>query len=296
MKSSPGPSFGDRGYGTFCPYLEREGNSNSLAVLHDDPKPLPYDALCNDEIRLLRISSGDAHDPIKTSLCTVKLGSAPQYEALSYCWHKSITKDPVTEPDTEVELGIWSSDKPLAVDASKLYKKPDKVEKLKFGDLRYHPKAWYTYYQQGGIYPSKVIECGSGKVEIGGELFVALKALREPTNDRLIWVDALCINQANYDERSQQVQLMGSIYEQAARVIVWLGEMFSDVEEAPTTLSQLAQRLVPLWKAEQEGMDPLSRMLEIERFKADPEVRALHWDSLAELLKRGWFERVSQSA
>lgn len=40
----------------------------------------------------------------------------------------------------------------------------------------------------------------------------------------LYWIDALCINQDDKDERSVQVALMGSIYKQATVCLVWLGE------------------------------------------------------------------------
>lgn len=39
-----------------------------------------------------------------------------------------------------------------------------------------------------------------------------------------LWIDAICINQADLDERSQQVRLMGRIYRQASRVLLWIGE------------------------------------------------------------------------
>ncbi|GIZ38602.1 hypothetical protein CKM354_000201400 [Cercospora kikuchii] len=38
-----------------------------------------------------------------------------------------------------------------------------------------------------------------------------------------IFIDAICINQTNLDERSSQVTLMGDVYKQAEEVIVWLG-------------------------------------------------------------------------
>ncbi|POS73835.1 hypothetical protein DHEL01_v207766 [Diaporthe helianthi] len=38
------------------------------------------------------------------------------------------------------------------------------------------------------------------------------------------WIDALCINQADLDERSAQVQIMPQIYTKASCVIVWLGD------------------------------------------------------------------------
>jgi hypothetical protein len=45
-----------------------------------------------------------------------------------------------------------------------------------------------------------------------------------------IWIDALCINQKDIEERAAQVRLMGKIYRQARRVIIWLGEENTDGE------------------------------------------------------------------
>ncbi|KAL8893560.1 MAG: hypothetical protein Q9192_005143 [Flavoplaca navasiana] len=52
-------------------------------------------------------------------------------------------------------------------------------------------------------------------------------AVDEPPWDRdatgVIWADAICINQADLDERSSQVCLMGDIYRHGARLHVWVG-------------------------------------------------------------------------
>jgi hypothetical protein len=40
---------------------------------------------------------------------------------------------------------------------------------------------------------------------------------------RYIWVDAVCINQNDLDERSKQVAIMGQIYSKASEVYAWLG-------------------------------------------------------------------------
>lgn len=40
-----------------------------------------------------------------------------------------------------------------------------------------------------------------------------------------IWIDAICIDQGNHEERSQQVQIMGKIYATANLVVSWLGEI-----------------------------------------------------------------------
>src|ERR1700722_6334025 len=45
-----------------------------------------------------------------------------------------------------------------------------------------------------------------------------------PYAARVLWIDALCIDQENSAERSKQALLMGQIYATAWRVLIWLGE------------------------------------------------------------------------
>jgi hypothetical protein len=52
----------------------------------------------------------------------------------------------------------------------------------------------------------------------------ALHQIRLTHQSRRIWVDAVCIDQSNVAERSQQVGLMSAIYTTARNVIVWLGK------------------------------------------------------------------------
>jgi len=51
-------------------------------------------------------------------------------------------------------------------------------------------------------------------------LHVALRRLRCAIDTRIIWIDALCINQRDIDERTQQVVLMSSIYQGCSEVIM----------------------------------------------------------------------------
>ena len=57
-------------------------------------------------------------------------------------------------------------------------------------------------------------------------LLEALKKLHGPPGQkkaRTLWIDAICINQADISERSQQVRFMPHIYARAQTVLVWLG-------------------------------------------------------------------------
>ncbi|KAN0101428.1 HET domain containing protein [Hyaloscypha variabilis] len=68
------------------------------------------------------------------------------------------------------------------------------------------------------------IDCnGSGGLAITRNLHSALLSLRLPNRPRLIWADAICINQEDVKERSSQILLMKDIYRLAFAVIVWLG-------------------------------------------------------------------------
>jgi hypothetical protein len=53
-------------------------------------------------------------------------------------------------------------------------------------------------------------------------LYNARKGVREADQDRVIWVDALCINQEDRKETGVQVRKMNSMNTRASRVIVWL--------------------------------------------------------------------------
>ncbi|KAI0804980.1 heterokaryon incompatibility protein-domain-containing protein [Xylaria sp. FL0064] len=64
-----------------------------------------------------------------------------------------------------------------------------------------------------------------GKLSIDYNLFRLFLSLRDPVVDRILWIDAICINQDEDDatERNHQVQQMARIYRGAQRVLVWLG-------------------------------------------------------------------------
>jgi len=39
-----------------------------------------------------------------------------------------------------------------------------------------------------------------------------------------MWIDAICIDQSNVEERGSQVQQMRRIFEEAAPTVIWLGD------------------------------------------------------------------------
>jgi hypothetical protein len=72
-------------------------------------------------------------------------------------------------------------------------------------------------------------------------LHSALLALRQPSKDRMLWIDALCINQGNDDEKGTQIPLMGDIYKRAKQVIAWLGSPTNDMMPGLRWLGDVAE-------------------------------------------------------
>ncbi|KAF9467034.1 heterokaryon incompatibility protein-domain-containing protein [Collybia nuda] len=60
-------------------------------------------------------------------------------------------------------------------------------------------------------------------VQITTNLETALQHLQYDIGNMPVWVYFICINQADIEEKSRQVQMMREIYENATRTIIWLG-------------------------------------------------------------------------
>lgn len=89
-------------------------------------------------------------------------------------------------------------------------------------------------YAWGSSAKPRGVVCDDMEIPITESLFVALRYLRHPKEDglsqsrekgdRCIWVDAICINQSDDNEKGSQVSLMGRIFSEARSTVVWLGE------------------------------------------------------------------------
>ncbi|PYH66553.1 uncharacterized protein BO88DRAFT_427642 [Aspergillus vadensis CBS 113365] len=68
----------------------------------------------------------------------------------------------------------------------------------------------------------------------------ALRFVRNQEFDRLLWVDSLCIDDANLKEKSQQTSLKRKICQKASKVLAYLCEETSDSREALDFLNSIA--------------------------------------------------------
>lgn len=73
-------------------------------------------------------------------------------------------------------------------------------------------------------------------------LYQCLVRLRRETEELVIWIDAICINQGSNQEKNTQVPLMRDIYLLARRTFVWLGEVTDGLGVVVKSIEGLAAR------------------------------------------------------
>lgn len=123
---------------------------------------------------------------------------------------------------------------------------------------------------------SSTIELEGQPVKVTPNLLAALKRLRNKSTRMYLWVDALCINQDDIPERSEQVSQMKEIYQKAVYVVCFLGE-----EEDQ---SNLAMDFLLKFETQE---DFISSLQELWSENSEPRMYALQ-----ALLRREYWKRV----
>ncbi|KAF5716656.1 hypothetical protein FGLOB1_2462 [Fusarium globosum] len=112
-------------------------------------------------------------------------------------------------------------------------------------------------------------------MSVRANLHAALLHLRDGFIERIIWIDAICINQEDNDEKGRQVQSMAEIYAKATRVIVWLGEVADKSDYALEAIRAAAEEE---YAVEQQYTSTAADRTSLE--------------AIVTLLERPWFQRI----
>ncbi len=84
---------------------------------------------------------------------------------------------------------------------------------------------WEALSWLWGVYGDfRTILVNDREFQVTRNLFIALRHLRRENTARLFWIDALCINQEDVEERSSQISQMAFLFHRAQSVIARLGE------------------------------------------------------------------------
>lgn len=86
-----------------------------------------------------------------------------------------------------------------------------------------HPEYEAVSYAWGDATITRKVILEGQSYQVTENLILALRHLRPKTEERVLWVDAICINQNDLEERGCQVELMARIYAQAVRDLLWVG-------------------------------------------------------------------------
>ncbi|KAJ8132312.1 hypothetical protein O1611_g1317 [Lasiodiplodia mahajangana] len=189
-------------------------------------------------IRLMHLQPGIETDPIHLSLVTTALDSAPDFEAISYCW--------------------------------------------------------------GNARDERLVTCNGAALSITNSLFTGLAYFRHADRPRVLWADAICINQADVAEKTGQVQLMPLIYSQSMRTLVWLGvandPTLGTISPSVNTSIRVALEFLPEFDPENPAeMAAKVKALHLDslrlRDEGKPNLIDHDWAPLVALLTRPWFLR-----
>lgn len=75
-----------------------------------------------------------------------------------------------------------------------------------------------------------IVYCDGKQLHVTKSLYTGLRRLRKDDSTRVLWADAVCINQKDTSEKTVQVGLMSRIYSQPSSVLIWLGDDTSGLE------------------------------------------------------------------
>jgi hypothetical protein len=131
------------------------------------------------------------------------------------------------------------------------------------------------------------------KLPVTQNIETALRHLRYEEEPRRLWIDAICVNQQDLDERSHQVQRMSDIYSKAKRVVVWLGPAGDEISLAMVLLEEISSKIEVNWKL--HSMRPVFRdssKHDWGNVDVESPLDDYQWEALKAFFDRAWFERL----
>jgi Heterokaryon incompatibility protein (HET) len=191
-------------------------------------------------VRLLRIEKGWPSEEIECRFEDFQLGPATSYDAISQEADR-IMEDPHLE-------------------ASKSY---DAISYV-----------WGTSPDEGSI----LID--GHRLVIKKRAYEIIHQARSMWMDKLIWIDGVCINQSDTEEKASQVVMMADIYKSARRVTAFLERVDN---------AHLVQSLFTELHFKMEGLGYSAEALKREYTR---ESRRAEWEALAEFFGNEWFRRI----
>jgi hypothetical protein len=187
---------------------------------------------------------------------------------------------PLSNADAEIRLLTLQPNEPPDQNAGPIRCTLERVSLLDA------PEYVALSYRWGDDNETRSIVVDGHRISAFTNLHQALRRLRADGKTK-IWIDAVCINQHDREEQSQQIQRMRSIYARAKQVIVWLGP--------ETSNSNLAMWLLKKLSKPHDDLQPDQAYTEAmkERSSTAPPGRfAEAWTAFDDLFAQEYWKRV----
>jgi hypothetical protein len=166
--------------------------------------PPTFDDLKEDEIRILYLEPGGFDEPLTGELKTISITR----ETPRHTERTTASSQPQRRISFETQNSVSSA-------SSEAGSSPRPHSSEQYEAVSY---AWESLEKPDSINIRNI-----GEIQITHSLFDLLRHFRYTHRSRRLWVDAVCIDQANIPERNHQVAKMADIFSTSSRVLVWLG-------------------------------------------------------------------------
>jgi hypothetical protein len=143
-------------------------------------------------------------------------------------------------------------------------------------------------YCWGSESPTSAIICDGAALKVSPHLFEGLRCIFASAGSTWVWVDAICINQADTVEKTLQVARMWDVYTIATKVVVWLGPSQDNSDEAFDAIPQLCLDFakIPEGATRGQAFRTFTPTFGLPS-RTDPV-----WLALEHLYRRPWFQRL----
>ncbi|KAK4175192.1 ankyrin repeat-containing domain protein [Triangularia setosa] len=150
-------------------------------------------------------------------------------------------------------------------------------------------------YAWGDAPISKEIQLCRKKAAVTESLYLALCCLRHLDEDRILWIDALCIDQRSHREKNHQVKQMRLVYANAQNVHIWLGPSTDDINLLMGLMTQLDKRATKRKNCRKNSPEAWNNEWSIfikKEGAGETKIKTCRRNALRDLLSRPWFRRV----
>lgn len=174
-------------------------------------------------------------------------------------------------------------------------------------------KPWFLVLDRHTLMRTSIFQLSTSSafntIAVTPNLDLALRHLRLTSQRRTLWIDALCINQEDEDEKMAQIQRMGLIYANASAVVIWLGDCHG-IGSSPPCSELLSQEGPRGCRHEREIAEAFNFISLFEAWtslihwilghhRLGEDIQLAHYESfqaasqgLLSIVQRGWWRRL----